>query len=92
MMVSNGNVTALTAGLVADTLVERRPHATDRRVQILCLTPQGRRAFARQSAAHEGWIAELFAAVPPHDRTALHRLLGAVKTGVWQALTQDEPE
>jgi DNA-binding MarR family transcriptional regulator len=88
MMVSNGNVTALAASLVADGLVERRAHATDRRAQFLSLTPQGRRTFERQSAAHERWIAALFAGVSPLDRTALHRLLGAVKSGVRQVLDE----
>jgi DNA-binding MarR family transcriptional regulator len=86
MMVSNGNVTALATSLVADGWVERRSHATDRRVHLLRLTPLGHRLFACQSAAHEGWIAELFAAVPRHDRSALHRLLGVVKNAVRHAL------
>ena len=63
----------------------------DRRVQRLCLTPHGRRAFERQSAAHESWIADLFAVIPSTDRATLHRLLGVVKTGVRQALTEESP-
>ncbi len=89
MMVSNGNVTALAAGLVAEGLVERRPHPADRRVQRLCLTALGRRTFENQSAAHENWIAELFAAIPSIDRATLHGLLGVVKTGVRQALKEE---
>jgi DNA-binding MarR family transcriptional regulator len=89
MMVSNGNVTALAASLVAEGLVERRPHPADRRVQRLRLTADGRRIFEIQSAAHEGWIAELFAAIPRTDRATLHDLLGAVKTGVRQALNEE---
>jgi DNA-binding MarR family transcriptional regulator len=92
LMVTNGNVTALAAGLVADGLVERRADATDRRVHRLCLTPHGRRLFEIQSAAHERWIAELLAAVPATDRATLHRLLGVVKTGVRQALEHDRDE
>ena len=61
MMVSNGNVTGLAARLEEEGLVERRVSATDRRAQSLRLTPRGRREFARQSAAHEGWVAELLA-------------------------------
>jgi DNA-binding MarR family transcriptional regulator len=91
MMVSNGNVTALAASLEADGLVERRAHASDRRVQLLCLTPQGRLAFEIQSTEHEGWIAELFAGVSHGDRVALNRLLGTVKNGVRRALTEDSP-
>lgn len=86
MMVSNGNTTALAASLVADGLVARRPHATDRRAQYLCLTPHGRQVFERQSAAHEGWIADLFGGVPGYERAALHRLLGVLKGSVRQAL------
>jgi DNA-binding MarR family transcriptional regulator len=89
MMVSNGNVTALAAGLVADGLVERRAEAADRRVQRLCLTCYGRRAFEIQSTEHEKWIAELFAHIPITDRVTLHRVLGVVKTGVRQALAEE---
>jgi DNA-binding MarR family transcriptional regulator len=90
LMVTNGNVTALATGLVADGLVERRPHPTDRRVHHLCLTQDGRRQFERQSAAHESWIADLFAGIPRTDRITLHRLLGSVKSGVRHALTEEE--
>jgi DNA-binding MarR family transcriptional regulator len=89
MMVSNGNVTALATSLVADGWIERRAHPTDRRVQFLRLTLLGRMVFTRQSAAHEAWVAELFAGVSQRDRTALHRLLGAMKNGVRQALNQE---
>ena len=95
MMVSNGNVTALAAGLAADGLVERRAEAADRRVQRLCLTPYGQHAFEIQSEEHERWIAELFADIPSTDRATLHRLLGVAKSGVRKALAEgeaDEPE
>jgi DNA-binding MarR family transcriptional regulator len=89
MMVSNGNVTALATSLVTDGLVERRPHESDRRAQMLCLTPHGRAEFELQSAAHESWIAELFARVPRADRATLHQLLGTMKNGVRQSLRED---
>ncbi len=84
MMVSNGNVTGLAARLEAEGLVERRVNAADRREQSLRLTPRGRREFARQSAAHEGWIAELFAGLSGTDQAALHRLLGRAKASILQ--------
>ena len=90
MMVSNGNVTALAAGLVADGLVERRAEAADRRVQRLCLTPYGRHAFEIQSEEHERWIAELFTHIPSTDRATLHHLLGVAKSGVRKALAEGE--
>jgi DNA-binding MarR family transcriptional regulator len=89
MMVSNGNVTGLAARLEADGLVERRARPGDRRAQLLRLTPRGRREFARQSAAHEAWIAELLSGLTPTDRGALFRLLGRAKLSVRAALTSE---
>jgi DNA-binding MarR family transcriptional regulator len=89
MMVSNGNVTGLAARLEAEGLVERRARPGDRRAHLLRLTPRGRRDFARQSAAHEAWIAELLAGVGETDRAALFRLLGRAKASVRAALTSE---
>ncbi len=91
MMVSNGNVTGLATRLEAEGLVERRARPGDRRAQMLRLTPKGRREFARQSAAHEGWIAELFGGLTEAERAALLRLLGTAKGSVRAALTQEDP-
>lgn len=91
MMVSNGNVTGLAARLEAEGLIERRISAADRRAQTLRLTPRGRREFARQSAAHEAWVAELLGGLSAADRAALYRLLGRTKGSV-QASLQELPE
>ncbi|SDB46803.1 MarR family winged helix-turn-helix transcriptional regulator [Belnapia rosea] len=91
MMVSNGNVTGLAARLEEEGLVERRVSATDRRAQSLRLTPRGRREFARQSAAHEGWVAELLGGLGAAEREALHRLLGRAKASVQSGLQENGP-
>ena len=88
MMVSNGNVTGIAARLVAEGLVARRPDPADRRAGTLRLTPRGRREFARQSAAHEGWIADLLAGLAPAEQAALHRLLGRAKQGARAAIEE----
>jgi DNA-binding MarR family transcriptional regulator len=90
MMVSNGNVTGLATRLEAEGLVERRARPGDRRAQLLRLTPRGRREFARQSAAHEAWIAGLLDGLQPEDRATLFRLLGRAKASVRAALTPEE--
>jgi DNA-binding MarR family transcriptional regulator len=90
MMVSNGNVTGLATRLEAEGLVERRTRPGDRRAQLLRLTPKGRREFARQSAAHEAWIAELLDGLAPEERIALFRMLGRAKASVRTALTPEE--
>jgi DNA-binding MarR family transcriptional regulator len=91
MMVSNGNVTGLATRLEAEGLVERRARPGDRRAQLLRLTAKGRREFARQSAAHEAWIAELLGSLEPEERATLFRLLGRAKLSVRAALTPEDP-
>jgi DNA-binding MarR family transcriptional regulator len=88
MMVSNGNVTGLAARLEEEGLVERRVSATDRRAQSLRLTARGRKEFARQSAAHEGWVAELLGGLSLVEREALQRLLGRAKASVRAGLQE----
>ncbi|CAA9234573.1 MAG: Transcriptional regulator, MarR family [uncultured Craurococcus sp.] len=88
MMVSNGNVTGLAARLEEEGLVERRVSATDRRAQSLRLTAKGRREFARQSSAHEGWVAELLGGLSLPEREALQRLLGRAKASVRSGLQE----
>lgn len=49
--------------LVDQQLIERRPHAQDRRVKLVCLTPAGRRAVAsirkRLTAIEDELLADL---------------------------------
>jgi len=86
MMVSNGNVTGLAARLEAEGLIERRLDAGDRRAFRLRLTARGAREFARQSAAHEGWIAELLGMLSDAERAQIYRLLGRTKTSIRERL------
>lgn len=86
LMVSNGNVTAVVAGLVTDGLVDKRPAPQDRRVQIITLTPQGRKAFRAMAERHETWIAELFAGLDQPQIAQLFRLLGETKVSLHRAI------
>jgi len=90
MMVSNGNVTGLAARLEGEGLVARRTEPSDRRVVRLTLTQAGAATFAEQSTAHAGWVAGIFSELPPHERVALHRLLGRTKSALTGALEGEE--
>ncbi len=79
MMVTGGNVTAITDQLVAEALVERVAVPGDRRAYRVRLTPKGRRQFAEMAQAHEAWIVDAFAALSEREVTTLHRLLGKVR-------------
>ena len=80
LMVTGGNVTAITDQLVAEGLVERRPIAHDRRAYAVRLTAKGKRAFDTMAVAHERWVIDLLAGLDAGERKRLHALLGRVKT------------
>ena len=85
MMVSNGNITGLVERLVESGHLERWPLPTDRRVQVISLTPAGRDEFARMAQAHEDWIAEMFAGLSPRDIDMLFKVLERLKKSLHAA-------
>lgn len=85
MMVTNGNVTGLVERLVQSGHLKRSSLPNDRRVQIVKLTAKGQTHFNRIAAAHEEWIAELFAGLTPRDIDGLIQSLGKLKGSVKSA-------
>ncbi len=82
MMVSNGNVTGLVERLTKEGLIRREGVDGDRRVGVVTLTRAGRTAFARMAAAHEMWLAELFAGLDASEIELLMQGLAAMKRSV----------
>ena len=82
LMVTGGNVTGITAALVAEGLVERRAIAGDRRGHLVRLTPAGKRAFDAMAAEHEGWVEAMVGGLAAADRERLQALLGKLKTTI----------
>lgn len=82
MMVTGGNVTAITDALAAEGLVIRVADPADRRAQRVRLTPMGRRAFQQMAVEHESWIVEAFGELTPRDMQALAQLLGRIKARI----------
>lgn len=85
LMVSNGNVTGLVSRLVREGLIRRRTSTTDRRAQIVCLTPKGERALAAMIPEHHAWLTEMFQALSPKEHERLYELVGALKSSVESA-------
>lgn len=75
LMVSNGNVTGIIDRLVAEGMVERRPHETDRRAVFVRLTPRGARQFSAMAKAHETWVNELLAQFGAQETETMLALL-----------------
>lgn len=82
MMVSAGNLTSLVERLVASGHISRTPLASDRRVQVVALTPFGRAAFREMADRHGEWISALFADLAPQENAVLMRHLGTLKRSI----------
>src|SRR5499427_3556587 len=85
LQVSNAAVTGLVEKLVADNLVVREEHSTDKRTVIVQLTPEGRAQFAKMALRHEEWVISLLGDLSHearvellHNLTLLKRRLDAI--------------
>lgn len=86
LMVSAGNLTPIVDRLVGDGYVTRRPSNLDRRVQIVCMTVEGRKAFRRMAKGHGSWLAELLAGYPADRLDGLTGDLDELKAAVKDAM------
>ncbi|UOA27808.1 MarR family transcriptional regulator [Pseudosulfitobacter sp. DSM 107133] len=88
LRVSNGNVTGIADRLAAEGLAERVPVPGDRRAMMVRLTDAGLAEFARQAAAHEGWIDEMLGDFTADEaRTLATRLLRLAETQDQEEMT-----
>jgi DNA-binding MarR family transcriptional regulator len=79
MMVTGGNVTAITDQLVKEDLVERVAVAGDRRAFRVRLTLAGREQFRELAVAHEEWVVQCFRQLNTEQIQLVYRSLGEVK-------------
>lgn len=86
LMVSAGNVTALVDRLLEGGLITRTASPTDRRVQIIRLTEEGRRAFRAMAEDHGDWIGDLFSGLKANEIDQLMALLGKLKGSVLEGM------
>lgn len=79
LMVTGGNVTALTDELEKAGFVTRTAQAHDRRATVIAMTAAGRQQFETMAAVHEKWVVQLFAGMPDGGREHLYQLLGQLR-------------
>lgn len=79
LMVTGGNVTALTDQLEREGLVARLSDQADRRSLIVRLTPAGRRHFLGMAQAHEAWLVDMLGGFEVEHRDRLYELLGRLR-------------
>ena len=82
LMVTGGNVTALTDELEREGLVQRDSDPEDRRSWRLRMTTAGRKAFERIAREHEQWILEMFSGLDIKTVKQMHNQLGLLRVHV----------
>nr|WP_211112246.1 MarR family transcriptional regulator [Azospirillum soli] len=80
LMVTNGNVTGIVERLLRDGLVTRAPAASDRRMQLVRIEPEGRAIVQAITAAQRRWLTEMTNGLSHDEVVQLMGLLGKVKT------------
>jgi DNA-binding MarR family transcriptional regulator len=80
LIVSNGNVTGIVERLVEQGLVARAPSASDRRIIVVRLTPEGREAFAGMAERHRAWVSEALGGVGAEDAERLIAILETARS------------
>ena len=92
LMVTEGNTTQVTAPLIRDGLVERRPSPLDARGVIFSLTPKGMALFDTIAAEHKEWIHDAFASLDAQDLATLRALLNKLDPEAIGARPDDEAQ
>lgn len=78
LMVSNGNVTQVTAPLIKDGFVIRQTSKTDARVATVRLSQKGIASFETMAADHARWVEELLADVSAEEQHSVTNLLAQI--------------
>ncbi len=80
LLVTKGNIVGLIDRLSARGFVERQPSETDRRVNLLQITPDGRRKVEQILPRQMKLIATLMMPLERREADALEGLLGRLKS------------
>ncbi|MDE2361838.1 MAG: MarR family transcriptional regulator [Hyphomicrobiales bacterium] len=92
LMVSPGNVTPVMNRLLEEGYITRSTSSLDRRVQIVCLTAEGRKKFRRMARKHGQWVRNMLGGLDLDERKGLNTLLDRLKTSLREDAVFEEPE
>lgn len=90
LMVSPGNVTPVMNRLLEEGYITRSTSRLDRRVQIVCLTAEGRKKFRRMAKKHGQWVNAMLGGLEADERRALSGLLDRLKTTLRDTGAEDD--
>lgn len=80
--VTTATVTGLLDGLEGAGLIERRPHATDRRARELVPTAEGEQLVATLTPIYADWLGRLADGISPQAREVTEQVLATLQANV----------
>lgn len=86
LMVSNGNITAISLQLEKAGLISRATNRQDRRSTFIKMTTKGKKIFAKMEMAYNQWVEELLNQLSKQSKEQLHQRLDEGKQAVSAAL------
>lgn len=88
LMVSNGNITAISLQLEKVGLISRSTNRQDRRSTFIKMTAKGKKAFSKMETAYNQWIEELLSQLPESTKNHLYQSLAEGKEAVASVLAE----
>ena len=86
LMVSNGNITAISLQLEKAGLISRTTNRQDRRSTFIKMTAKGKKIFAKMEAAYNQWVEELLSELSKQSKERLYSSLDDGKQAVYSIL------
>ncbi|NLB31078.1 MAG: MarR family transcriptional regulator [Alcaligenaceae bacterium] len=86
LMVSNGNITAISLQLEKAGLISRTTNRQDRRSTFIKKTAKGKKIFAKMEAAYNQWVEELLSELSKQSKERLYSSLDDGKQAVYSIL------
>jgi hypothetical protein len=89
MLCDNSNLTGIVDRLIAKKLVERRPDSQDRRVSLICLTPEGAEKLRNIQPRHHASVSRRMHRLSQEEMSQLRSLLHTLYQGLGDVLENE---
>lgn len=89
LMVSNGNITAISLQLEKVGIISRTTNRQDRRSTFIKMTTKGKKAYAKMEASYNQWVEELLSGLTDKTKNSLYKNLEVGKNATAAILTPD---
>lgn len=88
LMVSNGNITAISLQLEKAGLISRTTNRQDRRSTFIKMTAKGKKTFAKIETEYNQWVQELLSKLSEKAKKTLYKSLEEGKEATSVVLTE----